>query len=42
MWIQAARPAGGTAVMITLPGASVGPRAADAAAVAQSSPATTS
>ena len=39
MWIQAARPSGGTAVMMTLPGASTASPAADAAAVAQSSPA---
>ncbi len=42
MWIQAARPSGGTAVMMTLPGAPTASPAADAAAVAQSSPAVTS
>ncbi len=42
MWIQAAHPSGGTAVMMTLPGAPTASPAADAAAVAQSSPAVTS
>jgi K+-sensing histidine kinase KdpD len=31
MWIQAAAPSGGTAVMMTLPGALVGPPAVDSA-----------
>jgi K+-sensing histidine kinase KdpD len=39
MWIQAARPSGGTAVMMTVPGAPAGPSVTDAAGAAQSSPA---